>query len=88
MIARTESDWILVVNAACKDADEAYLRQRLPPGIRVTRRDDLSLLAIQGPRAAAALSQLNPSVLEMKFMDVRSLELIRDTCVVSVLATR
>ena len=60
MIARTESDWILVVNAACKDADEAYLRQRLPPGIRVTRRDDLSLLAIQGPRAAAALSQLNP----------------------------
>ena len=37
MIARTESDWILVVNAACKDEDEAYLRQRLP-GIRVTRR--------------------------------------------------
>ena len=83
MIARTESDWILVVNAACKDADEAYLRQRLPPGIRVTRRDDLSLLAIQGPRAAAALSQLNPSVLEMKFMDVRTLELIGATCVVS-----
>lgn len=83
MIARTESNWILVVNAACKDADEAYLRQRLPSGITVNRRDDLSLLAIQGPQAADVLSQLNPSVAQMKFMDVRSVELMGATCVVS-----
>ena len=51
---------LLVINAACAEADTAWLRQRLEPqGITIEdRKGDGVLLALQGPEAAARLEAL------------------------------
>ena len=47
---------ILVVNAACKEADFAHLRARLPADVRLYVADKRALLALQGPAAARVLA--------------------------------
>ncbi len=70
MITRHARDGTLyvVVNAGRKDHDYAWLRERLPAGVKLTTRDDLSLLALQGPRAEEALARLAPAVRNIPFM--------------------
>ena len=65
----------LVVNAACKEKDYAYLEARLPAGVTLARFDDRALLALQGPKAAAVLEALAPGVAAMKFMDVAEFDI-------------
>lgn len=65
----------LVVNAACKDADFALLREAMPAGVSCELLDDRALLALQGPRAAAALARLAPPVAGLGFMDSAAVEL-------------
>lgn len=59
---------MVVVNAARRDVDLAHLRARLD-GVEVVERIDLSLLALQGPEAAAALGRLCPGVADLVFLD-------------------
>jgi len=83
MVANTGDDLFMVVNAACKDADIAHLRAGLPEGT-VTVLADRALLALQGPKASAVLARQAPEVAEMRFMDVRSVTLLKDVaCLVS-----
>jgi aminomethyltransferase len=65
---------MLVVNAACKDADFHHLELNLPDDVKVERADDRALIALQGPRAAAVLARYAPGVAAMKFMDARAIE--------------
>jgi glycine cleavage system T protein (aminomethyltransferase) len=59
----------LVVNAATKEGDIAHLRERLGPNADVRLCDDLALLALQGPAAAAVLSRVvDPRVATMPFL--------------------
>lgn len=58
----------LVVNAACKEADYAHLQAHLPADIKLTRRDELALFALQGPAAEAVLSANAPDVAKLNFM--------------------
>jgi aminomethyltransferase len=58
----------LVVNAGCRDADIAHLRQALEPAIRVEELTDRALLALQGPAAAAVLARLAPPCAGLPFM--------------------
>jgi aminomethyltransferase len=57
----------LVVNAACKAADFAYLRAKLPE-LRLDILEDRALLALQGPEAAAVLERHVPGVSDLAFM--------------------
>lgn len=57
----------VVVNAARRDHDLGHLRTGLP-GIEVTERDDLALLALQGPAAEKALATLTPDGTALSFM--------------------
>lgn len=66
MIARVPDGLFLVVNAGCKDADIAHLRAHIDG---VTVIEGRSLLALQGPKAEAALSALLPGAAAMAFMD-------------------
>ncbi|HEY4546565.1 MAG TPA: glycine cleavage system aminomethyltransferase GcvT [Pedomonas sp.] len=69
MITRREGDLYVVVNGACKQGDIAHMRAQLEPkGVTVTYRDDLALLALQGPKAVDALSRLVPGVESLTFM--------------------
>jgi aminomethyltransferase len=72
MVTRLEPDakgerLFLVVNAACKAADFAHLRAKLPD-LRLEVLDERALLALQGPAAAAALERYIPGVAAMEFM--------------------
>ena len=71
MIANRGDHLLLVVNAACKDADIAHMQAHLPAmGVSVEPVTDRALLALQGPAAESALAALVPGVAAMKFMDV------------------
>ncbi len=65
MVTRRAGDLYLVVNGATKAADLAHLRAA---GLDVTHRDDLALLALQGPQAVTALDRLVPGVGDLRFM--------------------
>ena len=65
MVTRRADDLCLVVNGAVKHADMALLRAA---GIDVRYRDDLALLALQGPAAARVLAAHVPGVADLRFM--------------------
>jgi len=56
-----QAELLLVINAACAEADTAWLRSQLEPaGISITdRKGDGVLLALQGPEAMARLEALS-----------------------------
>ncbi len=83
MFANRGDHMLLVVNAACKDADVQRLKAGLEPDVSVELLVDRALLALQGPEAAAALAALNPEVAEMRFMDVLTVDLAGAECWVS-----
>ncbi|KQP91233.1 glycine cleavage system protein T [Methylobacterium sp. Leaf113] len=82
MVAHCGDSLFLVVNAANKVADEAYLRAHLSHACKATVLAR-ALVALQGPGAEAALSRLVPEVTEMRFMDVRMLGLLGTSAIVS-----
>ena len=60
----------LVVNASRKEVDFALLEADLPASVRLTRLDQLALIALQGPAAVAVLQRLAPdsALAAMPFM--------------------
>ncbi|MEI8268095.1 MAG: glycine cleavage system aminomethyltransferase GcvT [Betaproteobacteria bacterium] len=68
MITRRESDLLLVVNAACKEADTAHLQRHIRERCRVVPLSERALLALQGPKAVDALARLAPGVRALTFM--------------------
>ena len=62
-------DWFrLVVNAGCADKDLAWMetqRDALAPGLALTPRRDLAMIAVQGPHAAEKLWQAMPGLQEL-----------------------
>jgi aminomethyltransferase len=82
MIAHQGDHLLLVVNAACKVADEAHLRENLSDACEVEPLDR-ALVALQGPKAEDVLATLAPACREMTFMDVRTLDMLGAPCVVT-----
>ena len=72
MITATPTGLYLVVNGAVKYEDLAYLRGELPDEITINHMDDRALLALQGPKAAAALARVVPGVERLYFMEADS----------------
>ena len=84
MVANRGDHLFLVVNAACKEADEAHLRENLVKHCTLERLDHRALMAIQGPAAAGVLEGLAPpDSAGMRFMDVRDLQIAGARCIVS-----
>ncbi len=57
IVARWRQGFFVVVNGATKQADIAWMRERLPPGVTLDHRQDQALLALQGPQAFAVLER-------------------------------
>jgi aminomethyltransferase len=69
MITRQpDGDIDLVFNAGRKGIDFAHVSKYLDEGFELTRWDDLSLLALQGPKAEMVLSKLSSDLVDLKFM--------------------
>jgi aminomethyltransferase len=69
MVANFGSHLFLVVNAACKAADEAHLRAGLADACVIEPLADRALIALQGPKAEAVLARFCPDTATMRFMD-------------------
>ncbi len=83
MVANRGDHLLLVVNAACKEADIAHLRAHLSEACEIEVIEDRALIALQGPQAEAALSRLNPYAAGMRFMDSANLGFFGEECWVS-----
>jgi aminomethyltransferase len=83
MVANRGNQLVLIVNAACKAADEAHLHNRLAATCHIEPLPERALLALQGPQAQAALAALAPEAAAMRFMDVWTLTLAGVGCEVS-----
>lgn len=62
-----EQQFFLVVNAACKDADIAYLRESLT-GQGLTVLEQRALLALQGPAAREVMADVSAAAAGLVFM--------------------
>lgn len=63
-----EGKLLLVVNAACKHGDYDYMNANLPEIVSLEIRDDLALLALQGPMAVDILANWCPDAAGLVFM--------------------
>ncbi|HWH81172.1 MAG TPA: glycine cleavage system aminomethyltransferase GcvT [Burkholderiaceae bacterium] len=68
MITRREDDLLLIVNAACKAADITHLVTHIGHRCSVQPLPERALLALQGPKAAQALTRLSTEVAALTFM--------------------
>lgn len=83
MVANFGDHLFLVVNAACKAEDEAHLRANLSDDCVIEQLADRALIALQGPKAEAALAALCAEAPAMKFMDSGPHEVAGLACFVS-----
>ncbi|MCK5550371.1 MAG: glycine cleavage system aminomethyltransferase GcvT, partial [Hyphomicrobiaceae bacterium] len=83
MVANLGDELLLVVNAARKLTDAEHLRAHLSDTCDIIHLEHRALMALQGPRAEAALMRLAPECVMMRFMDVRRLAIMGTECVVS-----
>ncbi|MEK7766313.1 MAG: glycine cleavage system aminomethyltransferase GcvT, partial [bacterium] len=60
IIFRLEGEWLVVVNAGNRDKIAAHFRAHAGTGVELAdRSDELAMIALQGPRAAAVLGSLD-----------------------------
>ena len=83
MVYRLGDEYCLVVNAANKEADVAYLKEQAIPGIQITLNEDRALLALQGPQAAAALESIAPGAAKLGFMQAAQIKIADQLCSVT-----
>ena len=82
-VTRVEDGLMLVVNAACKDADLAHLRARLDRSVAIEPQFERALLALQGPEAAAVLARFAPGIECIPFMSSAEIDIAGVPCVVT-----
>jgi aminomethyltransferase len=74
MFVNRGDDLFVVVNGACKAADIAHIQAHIGHLCEVLPLPDQALLALQGPQACSALSQLIPGVDQLVFMAGQNFE--------------
>jgi aminomethyltransferase len=83
MVANFGDHLFLVVNAACKEADEAHLRAHLSETCVIEPLTEHALIALQGPKAEAVLTKFCAEAASMRFMDAGPRKLMGINCAVS-----
>jgi len=79
--------FLLVVNAACKHQDLAYLQSTLGEHLDIKLQTDKALIALQGPKAASALQTLvsdtSVDLSMIKFMQTTHVDLHGANCLIT-----
>ncbi len=83
MVANFGDHLFVVVNAACKEADEQHLRAHLSDLCIVDSLPDRALLALQGPKAEGVLGKHCADAAAMRFMDAGPRKVAGLDCFVS-----
>ena len=84
MVTRRGDHLHLIVNAACKAADIRHLQERIGSRCAVEPMPERALMALQGPKAAAVMARLAPSLTTLTFMSGAAAEIAG----IAVFATR
>tara|TARA_B100001093_G_scaffold6923_1_gene6866 strand:- start:550 stop:1644 length:1095 start_codon:yes stop_codon:yes gene_type:complete len=69
IITRTIQGFSIILNAACKNNDIKQISKYLNQSHKHFLDSELSLIALQGPKAAEILEKLIPTVSKLKFMN-------------------
>jgi len=84
MVSRPEDDFLfVVVNAATKGGDFAYMRDHFGRRAELIELDDRALLALQGPEAVAVMEAHCPGACDLKFMEAARLNLAGHDVIIS-----
>ncbi len=86
MVIHLGAEFMLVVNAACKHNDLAYLQSHLGTELDFSLLEDRALVALQGPKAAAVVQSEAGEDIDlstMKFMHAAELSLNGYSCLVT-----
>ena len=68
IITKTEKGFCIILNAACKDNDIKQISKFLDKNHKSLLNNELSLIALQGPKSVEILEKLIPGVSNLKFM--------------------
>ncbi len=83
MITNAGDYLVLVVNAARKEHDLAYLCDNLSSACKIELMEDTALLSLQGPKAAAVMARLVSGIQELPFLNGRVMDIDGIECWVS-----
>ena len=81
IITHLENEWLIVVNAACKDTDFAYLQDMLNGQIQLL--DNQALFALQGPMAKDVMTELAYPACNLSFMQAIKTNINGIECIIS-----
>ncbi len=68
IITKTSKGFCIILNAACKENDIKQIEKFLKEDHKYYLNNELSLIALQGPKAVEILEKLIPNVSNLKFM--------------------
>jgi aminomethyltransferase len=84
VVYRSEAAWLVVVNAANRERDMAWLRERAPAGVEIVdRSDELGLVALQGPHAEQVLRTCGTDLAGVPYFGMAEADLGGKRCLVS-----
>jgi len=80
---RGEEAFLLVVNAACKTEDFAYLKSAISEDNQIELLAQQALLALQGPESAEVMTELAPELRALNFMQAMECHIAGVDCFVT-----
>lgn len=83
IITRIDSGFMIIVNAACKDKDFAYLKSHLSGRCDFEELPDHALFALQGPAAATVMQKYSADAAGLSFMQACESEINGIPCNIS-----
>jgi len=73
----SDTKFFIVLNAACKEKDENWIRKHMPSGLEFTELKDRALIAIQGEKAEEVLQKFvdGENLADLAYMNVKTYKL-------------
>ena len=68
IITKITNGYLIILNAACKNNDFKIIKEKLNDKYQLELKEDLSLIALQGPSAKNVLKKVIPEIDDLKFM--------------------
>jgi len=78
IITKVEGGFNIVLNAACKNTDFELLSKLLEDKYEMVLSEELSLIAIQGPKAVQILEKIINGVSDLKFMNGNTFNYLKE----------
>ena len=69
IVTKVQKGFNIILNAACKDNDYNIISSSLKNKFKIILHDNLSLIALQGPKSSQMLDKIISGVSSLKFMN-------------------